>query len=590
MKLTQILLCKTPFTPSYEHIVTGCSSTEFYNKLSTDSNNITISLALNNATFRTVRETDREIVLSINLVNNTLITFKPQDFNYIATYEEQPTSYRFWFVDSYNVDNSALWPTVTFYCSIDYWHSYCLVSSDNFISQHITRITQNGANSNNIYFNEEDSIPHTVKIISNKRILWGRARINMTAYISSNTLNGKCGTVLDGSLAHFYVPLALMSGNSIDFKYIGVNMEQGYEFIYIKNDGSISSTNYNSGYIGGYDPEESVRILSELATIDSFDLTYLPPFDYSIYENNLGVSVNILGGCKVIGIHGVGEAPGDTGLYLLTPSLLDNNKFSKSIIYNINIPSPTQSTPDNYFYNRYPYRYYSAIVGGKEFNVNYPVTSFRFDITNNGSGNSSSCSVYCNGNCIADNIEISNSVNLPITKNQAGQIEAIYGSSYRMDKVLLSLIPKLTKAVSSKGISLINDIPQSIMQLYEYTREDNIPTTVYSPTSQSSQIAYGDYPFIKEYSIKSGYEKCISSKIKMIGEIVDYYDIPIPINHYYYDYVKTSNCITLTKLLNSKGNSQLSNAFNRGVYLWHFDKINNISTDIGNFSVINSNR
>lgn len=584
MKLTQILLCNTPFTPSYEHIVTGCSSTEFYNKLSTDSNNIAISLALNNATFRTVRETDREIVLSINLSDSTLITFKPQDFNYIATYEEQPTSRRFWFVDSYNVDNSALWPTVTFYCSIDYWHSYCLVSSDNFISQHITRITQNGANSNNIYFNEEDSIPHNVRIISDNRILWGRARINKGVYVGDRSLFFEGGTVLDGTLAHFYIPLAYTIGNSVDFSNIYVNMNQGYVFSIIKSDGSINIAHHEPGLLDRYySANDDVWKLSRSAGIESFDLTYLPPFDYSVNIIDGNINVNIIGGCIVDYIE-------DVGISLITPNLSDNTKFTKSITYDIDIPSPSELSPDTYFYNRYPYRYYSAIVGGKEFNVNYPVTSFRFVVTNNGSGNSSSCNLYCNNRIIADNIEISNSVNLPITKDQAGQIEAIYGSSYRMDKILLSFIPKLTRAVSTKGISLINDIPQSAMQLYKYTREDNIPTTVYSPTSQSSQIAYGDYPFIKEYIVKPGYEKCITSKIKMIGEIVDYYDIPIPINHYYYDYVKTSNCVTLTKLLNSNGNSKLSNAFNRGVYLWHFDRINNISTDIGNFSVTNSNR
>ena len=89
MKLTQLLLCKTPFTPSYEHLVTGCSSTEFYTKLQSESTTETISPVLNpNVTFRPVRETDREIVFTINLVTENALYIKPQEYNYVATYEE----------------------------------------------------------------------------------------------------------------------------------------------------------------------------------------------------------------------------------------------------------------------------------------------------------------------------------------------------------------------------------------------------------------------------------------------------------------------------------------------------------------------
>lgn len=592
MKLTQLLLCKTPFTPSYEHLVTGCSSTEFYNKLASEGSTITISPSLTpNITFRPVRETDREIVFSVNMLGENASYIKPQDFNYVATYEQNPTSRRFWFIESYNVDNAGAYPTVTFYCSIDYWHSYCLVSAENFINQRIIHTTQNGSNLNNVYFSDGESTPHEVSIISEDRVLWGRVRINTITY-SDRYDELHFGTVLDGSLSHAYIPLGFVKNNVVKFFdsdsmiHPSITMRMNYKEITLSGN-TASATEKPAGILSlsRADTEFDVMMVSNFDTLESFDLTYLPPFRYSFTETGTLPTITIIDKCNAVNISYSVDSP----VYLITPPE-NKSVLTKTIEYNTNIPSPTPSSPDVYFYNRYPYRYYSVVLGEKEFNVNYPVTSFKIQITNNGSGNSASCSLYANDRLIEDNIEISLSVPLPITKDQAGQIEAIYGSGYRMNKLLTSFIPKVMSAVSTKGKSMIKDVPSGFLSAYEYTREDNIPTTVYSPTSQSSQISYGDYPFIKLYSIRPGYEKCITSKLKMIGEPVDYFDNPIQVNHVYFDYVRTSNCTTLSDILNIRGNDSLSSAFNRGVYLWHFhDYESYISNFVGNFSLINSN-
>lgn len=592
MKLTQLLLCKTPFTPSYEHLVTGCSSTEFYNKLASEDSTQTISSLLTpNITFRPVRESDREIVFSVNMTGGNSLYIRPQDFNYVATYEQNPTSRRFWFIESYNVDNSGVYPTVTFYCSIDYWHSYCLVPSENFITQRIIHTTQNGSNLNNVYFSDGESTPHDVYIISDDRVLWGRVRINTISY-SERYSELHFGTVLDGSLSHAYIPLGFVKNNVVKFFdinsmiYPSITMSMDYKVITLSGDSS-SVTEKTAGTLplSSVDTQFDVMMVSNFATLESFDLTYLPPFRYTFTDSEQFPTITILDKCNAVNISYSVDSP----VYLITPPE-NNSVFTRTVEYNTNLPTPSPSTPDVYFYNRYPYRYYSVVLGEKEFKVNYPVISFKVVITNNGSGNSASCSLYVNNRLIEDNIEISLSVPLPITKDQAGQIEAIYGSGYRMGKMLTSFIPMVMSAISTKGASLVKDIPSAYFSAHEYTREDNIPTTVYSPTSQSSQISYGDYPFIKLYSIKPGYEKCISSKIKMIGEPVDYFDNPIQVNHVYFDYVRTSGCTTLTDILNIRGNDSLSSAFNRGVYLWHFhDYISYISNYVGNFSLNNSN-
>lgn len=600
MKLTQLLLCKTPFTPSYEHLVTGCSSQEFYNKLYSDQNNTTsIDIEVGNSlTFRTVRESDREIVFSLKLNSIELDYFKPYQFNYVATYETDG-SYRFWFIDSYDVDNSVLNPSVSFYCSIDYWHSYCLISADYFITQRISRITQNGRTLNNIFFADNFQLPHDVQIISNDRVLWGRARFNTIGYSDNYGRDVYFGTILDGSLSHAYVPLGVFSGST--FRYFNSNltveMNNAYKLIALSdNNASVIDKSPGVAWSPMY-ARYAIEGISNFPTIESFDLTYLPPFEYTYNEDY----ITILDNCSVVFLNRP-DVPLEEQVALITPS--SDDIFTKTIRYDISLPSPTDSTPDVYFYNRYPYRYYSIIVGEKEYTVNYPVQTVLIVITNNGSGNSSSCNLYVNGRMIADNIEISLSVPLPITTDQAGEIEAIYGSGYREIKLLQSLFDTSISAmpgekrkkqsnisyVSSSVSSIASGAFSGYMDVYEYFTEDNIPSTVYSPTSSASEISYGDYPIIKLHSIKPGYEDIVNSFIKMKGEAVDYYSNPIVKNHKYFDFITTYNTVLLTRFLNGKGNELLSSAFNRGVYLWHYDNINNISDDVGNFDIINSNR
>lgn len=607
MKLKHLLLCKTPFTPSYEHLVTGCSSREFYFKLYNDVNNTTsINIEVGDTlAFRTVRESDNEIVFSLNLNSIELNYFKPYQFNYVATYETDGSN-RFWFIDSYDLDNSMLNPSVTFYCSIDYWHSYCLISQNNFISQRINRLTQNGLYQNsNVYFYEDNAVPHRVSYTSKDRILWGRVRFNTLPYSSKYNEN-IFGTDIDGSLCHAYLPLGVVIDNKINFFAplsltdtlfsCQLVMSNNYKEIQLLKGGDMVTNDRSSGNIGDhYYTIKDIWVMSNFSPVVSFDLTYLPPFNYSIFRESRQIAITIHSKCNAVLIpdpyytEPSTEPDVDQWAYLIT-CIDDGSTFTQDIDYNITIPQVTAENPDTYFYNRFPYHYYSAIVGGREFTFNYPVHKISYRITNNGSGNSNSCDLYINDELVHDNIDISLTVPLPINKDQAGDIELIYGSGYRASQAIAKYFSPLINSMTNfTPTNIISNITNMALEGHEIKREDNKPSSTYAPISQSSQISYGDFPFIKEYIPIDGYEKCIKSYIKMKGESVDFFAIPIFHEHRYFDYVRTKGAEIMTTTLNGNGNKIISNAFNRGVYLWHYDAINNIATDVGYFYINNFN-
>lgn len=589
MKLTQLLLCKTPFTPSYEHLVTGCSSQEFYNKLATEDSTQTISPAITpNITFRPVRETDREIVFSLNMIGENALYIKPQEYNYVATYEQYPTSRRFWFIESYNVDNSGVYPTVTFYCSIDYWHSYCLEGK--IYEQNIVRNTQNGSNiSSNQYLYEDSGIYHTVNYISNNRILWARIRINTLILVDSPSA---IGSSLEGSVPFVYIPVGIVKNNVFSYLETTINSTaiHNWEYVFSGSLGyEIDEDSFN--YVSGL-PTNSVitdgnvvlQYVGNWGFVESASLTYLPPFDYSFNESK-----------KTISVGTVTRASFTFEGRKVTTIVPDNtSEYIRTIRYNVDLPAPSVNNPDSYFYNRYPFVYYSVFVGEREFKFPYPLTSVQIDVNSKCCSDSNIATLIINGRVVEDNIQVNLSIPLVINKDTAGIIDATYGSSYREMSALARLLP-----IGSSLVSFNVPSPNVILDKFasnanlvksymEYKGEVNTPVGTYIPHTNADAIAFGDYPFMVRHTPHSTLFPSIVKRIRIYGERVLKVDNPITVNHQYFDYVQTNGASVISDSLNDKGNNVLSTAFNNGLHLWHFDYISNIS-DIGVY-LINPNR
>lgn len=584
MKLTQLLLCKTPFTPSYEHLVTGCSSTEFYNKLASEDSTQTISPVLTpNITFRPVRETDREIVFSVNLIGENALYIKPQDYNYVATYEQYPTSRRFWFIESYNVDNSGVYPTVTFYCSIDYWHSYCL--DGNVINQKIVRVTQNGKNISTNQYGMESFVPtHYIINHDYERILWARVRINVSMLKKPGAyyyLPDDIGTIFSGSLPYIYFPIGKtryfrfspnnsMSINPSNKQWL-ISKTADYEF----REGEEITTDYTLCPNG----ELFVNYVGKLPFVESVSLTYLPPFSYTVDNDSITinncVSVVLCNGFTA-GVVSEGDLIGVGACPIYDYSM-------NPIVYTFE--------NSDIFYDRYPFHYYSIIVGGREITVPYPINSVRFDMFNNGSGDSATCNLYINGTVIETNLPLNMSVPLPINIDKAGEIEALYGTGFREIRGLNSIFSNVSKVANSDTLPelIVNGISGGLSlstDAYSFNAEHRTISRSYVPTTQADVIAFGDYPYVVEHIPTHDYSRSIKRFIKVFGERVELFDNPIVHNHKLFDYVQTSNATVMSSSLNDKGNTLIANAFNRGVHLWHYDNLNTF-VDISNFELDN---
>lgn len=590
MKLTQLLLCKTPFTPSYEHLVTGCSSTEFYNKLESDDSTQTISPAISpNVNFRSVRETDREIVFTILTIGENALEIKPQNYNYVATYEQNPTSRRFWFIESYNVDNSGAYPTVTFYCSIDYWHSYCL--DGKIYEQNIVRATQNGSQIfGSQYLNEDSGIYHSVSYISNNRILWARVRINTIILVDNP---GAMGSSIEGSVPFVFIPVGVVIDN--EFYYLENTFNGSIEINWEYNfDNSFGYQINPNSFIYGTglgltetitDGRSVLQYVGNWGFIESASLTYLPPFDYS-FDTTL----------KTIYVENATRAKFTFDGRTITAVVPDNtSEYVRNIFYDVVLPLPSSNAPDSYFYHRYPFEYYSICVGEREFKYPYPIISIEIIVNSKCCADSNVAKLIVNGDVVEDNIQVNLSIPLVINKDTAGIVEATYGSSYRIMSGLSRLLPIASNLVSldtPTPSSVINKVAvnANLVKTYmEFKGEVNTPVGTYIPQTNADAIAFGDYPFIVRHVPHPTLQGSINKMIRVYGERVLKVDNPIIVNHKYFDYVQTSGATVISDSLNDRGNNVLSVAFNKGLHLWHFDNIDNVS-DIGVYPVRNSNR
>ena len=584
MKLTQLLLCKTPFTPSYEHLVTGCSSEEFYNKLYNDQNNTTsINIDMGNTLgFRTVRESDREIVFSINLNSIELDYFKPYQFNYVATYETDG-SYRFWFIDSYNLDNSILNPSASFYCSIDYWHSYLLNNVNSIKDQHIVRKIGNDPY---IFIPDDISVPHEEFLLKSRRVLWARCRISTTEFTEDKALepgvqNAELGLPYDGGMVTVFIPLIEFDGEDIIDYQVSVKFLTAHRIAKMDYETKhITFTIENREgvpYTQDYQIGDVINRLSSIATILDFSLTFIPPINYAIGEfGHLEVREDGSGFTPV----GIYKTTDGYPIYGFT--YFASSHYPFEFTRRVNLLNSAEQI--NYL-NAYPYNYYKIYIGGQCYYYPYPVTTVDVEFKCFGSANSMCADLYINYELVEKNISICQNIPLPINVTNADVINARYLQGYRelgLNMALVNSVSNITSSVtgifSKSPISkAINVIPNAISsayniakEYYEYESQSRTPSKQYYPVTEALSALLGDYPFIISYSVNRDYESMIQDRIKVLGHKTDYYGKPVyaPTNSYEFYKIDYSNIFS--QILNDRGNNIIMNAFVRGVHLWDY--------------------
>lgn len=588
MKLTQLLLCKTPFTPSYEHLVTGCSSTEFYTKLQSESTTETISPVLNpNVTFRPVRETDREIVFTINLVTENALYIKPQEYNYVATYEEYPTSRRFWFIESYNVDNSGVYPSVTFYCSIDYWHSYILDNNDYVKEQ---RIIRKKGKDPYIYIPDDIDVPHDEFLVPSDRILWARCRVSTTEfkkYTSSSPMvvNAELGLPYDGGMVTLYIPLIHFYGEDIVSYRIGVRFLTAHRVATMDfTSHTITATNNgqaNVNYVQSFQIGHLINNLASIATILDLSLTFIPPINFSYTANDGMIDVREDGtGLTSVLI----KRDGYPSMYAFTYFSESHYPFEFTKRINLLTTSTVSYT------NVYPFNYYKIYVGGQPYIFPYPVTSVDVDFKAGGSANSVSCDLYVNTELVEKNISVCQNIPLPINVTEADLINARYLNGYRELGLSLSLTNGILNAtrgtmnvfnsssissVASSGIGAIqkgiNSAYNIAEEYYKYESQERTPAKQFYPVTEALSAIIGDYPYIISCSVNNAYSTLVSERIKVIGHKTDYYGKPLTAPTNGFEFYKIDPINIFSSNLNDRGNNHIISAFTRGVHLWDYN-------------------
>ena len=587
MKLTQLLLCNTPFTPSYEHLVTGCSSTEFYNKLATEDSTQTISPVLTpNITFRPVRETDREIVFSLNMIGENALYIKPQDYNYVATYEQYPTSRRFWFIESYNVDNSGLYPTVTFYCSIDYWHSYILDNNNDVKEQ---RIVRKKSNDPYIYIPDDIDVPHDEYLVPSRRILWARCRVSTTEFKQSTSSNPvvvdtELGLPYDGGMVTLYVPLIHFLGEDIVDYSIGVRFLTKHRIATMNfTNHTITASNTGSAnaiYTQSFQIGHAINNLASIATILDLSLTFIPPINFTYTSDDGIVDVREDGtGLTPVLI----KRDGYPSMYAFT--YFSESHYPFEFTKRVNLLSTINIGYDKV----YPFDYYKIYVGGQPYIFPYPISTVDVEFKAGGSANSMSCNLYVNTELVEKNISICQNIPLPINVTEADLINARYLNGYREMGLSLSL----ANSVLNIGGSMVNvfnasSIASSVIggissmrtamnsayniagEYYRYESQGRTPAKQFYPVTEALSAIIGDYPYIISCTVNRGYSSMVADRLNVIGHKTDYYDKPLSAPANGFEYYKIDPINIFSSNLNDRGNGEIISAFTRGVHLWDY--------------------
>ena len=622
MRAKSMLLCKAPFTPRYDNVVTGCTSQELYTRLAISGIQFPFS------SIRTeFYETDTSLKFSLTLANYTIPPTKIRldEYNYIA-FKEDDNKISFWFIDGWEIENAFEFPTVTIECTKDFWHTYCLdLSINDTYKQHIIRnhvkLTKNDGYDYNrpIYF-PPISLPSRKSITINRRVLWAKVKINSTyskeEYNSVIGLN--YGYTFDGSILTCFIPLFIIDEDNkiIDnitnlsvFNYTDherhfplLDLTIDKDSVTIDSDVSISS-NTRIDYSLLLNAKRRISQIAEHPMVLSISLTSIPPIRYGIRKTTLtqySIDIDLFNDTltsfySVVKINGI---PSITGYGGDREDSNDIDSFTE-VSYDIPELNVSLNYPDSVNSVIYPYLKRYCVIGNNQIEIPKPIKNIKIRCVSNKATDGYSAEIYLDNLKYVYNIEASPSAILPINSNIASEEEALYGSSYRDSSFLLSGIISATKARQnvqnffSEGggtKEIVNGL-QNYKNLRdienEYYSEYRTPDNVTSGFVVCSSTIYGDYPFIMTESIFPEYIPKIENEFMIYGELTSNYDYITIMHREKFSFIKCDNSQIYSAKISQKCNDIITDILNRGVHLWNINNITSLN-QIGDYSIENA--
>lgn len=512
MRAIQMVLCKTPFTPRYDNVVTGCTSHEFYTKLYNDLNNDVITLKTASTQFRTeFKETDTNLTFAFQLPYSIDLN----DYNYIAikdeAYKHGDQKASFWFLDSFEVLNAMNYVSYTLNCTKDFWHTYCLdlddtdVFKQNIITKHSKLFNNNEYDYNRPFYCSTSSYPTSKSVLINSRVLWAVVKVNSTYSKSefNSVVGSNVGFPFDGSITTVYIPLGFLDENdnylrdnivSLQvFNYTDYNSNYKLIKLPINKDNvdtevvQISSntridydyTIIDPDYINTIGYKERIALIAEHPFVLSASLTFAPPFNFSPRKlspqfNEYSIDVNIIRRYDDSNINPVVTSSFSVvelnGVYGLTLNRYDGVYYTDvydaytDIEYNI----PKITDYNSVHTSIPPYRKIFCTIGETLIEIPKPCKKIKIRLFFNASTDGYSASIFVDNELFNYNISSSPSAILPLNSNVASTEMALYGSSYRDAQFIGSSINSLVSSALA--------IPEAFAPVNAGTKKQRNPT------------------------------------------------------------------------------------------------------------------
>lgn len=622
MRAKSMLLCKAPFTPRYDNVVTGCTSQELYTRLAISGIQFPFS------SIRTeFYETDTSLKFSLTLANYTIPPTKIRldEYNYIA-FKEDDNKISFWFIDGWQVENAFEFPTATLECTKDFWHTYCLdlTSSDTYkqhiIRKHTKMVHNDEYDYSRALFYSPSPYPHRTTFNIKDRVLWAKAKIN-TIYSQDGTVDlaTEFGFPFDGNNLTVYIPLFYINDRNDIISEIGYidyyndsNSIAKLQLIElpIDKDGIATATEDVGAHVYRIvdtilNTQNKIEHLSSHPMVTDIELTFIPPFYYEIRENDsvfvyidydehgyykCNVDINGVDGVSMYKYGGLFE--GDVKYDSFYDIEYDTSLLglSNSDEYNMYIP------PN---FNRY------CVIGGNKIEIPIPCKKVRIRLQFNGSTDGYSASIYFDGERYTYNIISSPNSKISLSRSKGSTEEALYGSSYRDASFIRNLISgtlnvgggiintanALDNEDSGKILKGGRDVVNSYSSLAEtynsYYRAYSTPDNITNGYVLAGSTIFGDYPYIVNEIIHSHYYYEVLFEFIKYGEQCNIYDYIVNMNREKFSFVRTVNAELYSYKISQKCNDLICSILNRGVHLWNIRNITSFN-QIGDYSVENS--
>lgn len=618
MRISELTLFKAPFTPTYQNLVSGCNSRELYDKMLSELEHLTYTTTLNQSQqFRTVRETVDKLEFTINIdyyyAAHPPVLFKLDQCNYVGIIENGSEEVYFYFIDDYTVINNLNGiNSYHVYCTKDFWHTY--MTDATFDNCNIVRATQK-YNSNSNFIPDERPTEHINLRTIGDRVIWLKLKFN-GLLLPEIEVEGGGALGIGTSMANpsMYIPLFVIReyGSYQELKYISqiATKKDSATFVntlelFAESIGIETSIQRIRGEISDRS-NFTLRSFSNIFTIikeklsgslKGMYLTYFPPFNFDFYESTVNIyledNISVNNDFVIPSIMNIKITDGDTN-----PSLTGIVNFTRSSGQQSGHPIDNKDnkiisvsyTPNKSFsspLNAYPYNYASVMVGGKEYNVNYPVQKVDCIFYHNFSEDGATYDLFINSKLIASKILVNDLVPIDFVVSNADSIDAIYGSSYRAIQLEAENIREVTNVVRSianikpspegafiGAMTFLGDAAVSGLNIatniMEYNAQDRIVANENVGTNNSGVMAIGYYPYIIYHNLTNNYYDYYIDFIKCFGTRCLIYGSPIVKYHTFFDYVKCEgyvNSVSCPQIYNK----DLIQVLTGGTTIWYYD-------------------